>query len=127
MRPGSSEPLDPDAIKELTPVDDYQLTKMYGEKRPFRNWELPEVAAKKPGDRNRTFSGYMQQMFCKYRTQDGRVVWGEYWAMNVSGRGSMNDNVAPGYKLEYDRQIGSYSPKVVPIHTDQFSQFFPTE
>ncbi|HWE89290.1 MAG TPA: hypothetical protein VG317_07480 [Pseudonocardiaceae bacterium] len=126
MRPGVGDPIDPDGITKLEPIDEYQLTKVYGKRERFNGWELPELTTR-PGDKNRKFNGVMQQMFCKYRTDAGKLVWGEWWTMNVDGRGSMNSDVAPGYKLEYDKKAGSYMPTLVPVETQQFSQFFAAD
>jgi hypothetical protein len=128
MKPGTpaDKPIDPNEIDSLTPIDDLQLTKTYGKKETFTNWELPDVAAKK-SEKNRKYSGHMQQMFCKYRTNTGRLVWGEWWAMNVDGRGSMNDNVAPGYQLVPNKKEGGYRPKMVDVEVSQFSQFWPAD
>src|SRR4051794_30021222 len=110
MQPGSGQqpitprailgmkPVDPSAIHGLTPIDDHQSTKTYGVTENFANWEMPDVTGRTAWA-GRKYSGHMQQLFCKYRTGDGRIVWGEWWHMNISGMGGMHDDVAPGYKL----------------------------
>jgi hypothetical protein len=127
MQPGNGQqPINPSAIHGLTPIDDHQGTKTYGVKAKFTNWEMPDVTGRNAWA-GRKYGGYMQQMFCKYRTDDGRIVWGEWWHMNISGMGSMQDNVAPGYELNYNSKDHTYVPKVVPIQVEQFSQFFEAE
>jgi hypothetical protein len=138
MQPGSGQqpitprailgmkPVDPNAIHGLTPIDDHQSTKTYGVTENFSNWEMPDVTGRTAWA-GRKYSGHMQQLFCKYRTGDGRIVWGEWWHMNISGMGGMHDDVAPGYKLNYNSKTRAYEPKVVQVQVDQFSQFFEAE
>ena len=127
MQPGKGQqPIDPDTIHGLTPIDDYQGTKTSGVRSNFSGWELPDVTGRNAWA-GRKYSGHMQQMFCKYRTDDGRIVWGEWWHMNISGMGSMHDNVAPGYELNYNSKDRTYVPKVVPVQVEQFSQFFEAQ
>jgi hypothetical protein len=124
MQPGSGQqPIDPNTIHGLTPIDDHQGTKTYGARSNFSNWEMPDVTGRGAWA-GRKYSGTMQQLFCKYRTDDGRVVWGEWWHMNISGMGRMQDDVAPGYELKYNSKDHNYVPKVVPVQVEQFSQFF---
>jgi hypothetical protein len=128
MKPGNGQkPIDPAEITKLEPVDDLQLTKVYGQRSNFSGWPMPDLPNPKSGDDKRTFSGHLQQMFCMYKTPEGRSIIGEWWTINVSGRGSMNDNVAPGYVLKPDKATRSMMPQKVDVDLVQFSQFFDAD
>lgn len=115
------KPINVSEIESLEPIDPYQLTKEYGPKELFSNWEFPGLSK---NVNIKLFSGYLQKMSCKYRDQNGRVIKGEWWHTYVNGfGGGMSDFVAPGYEIVRNGE----NPPTVEIRGDiqlhEFSQF----